>query len=373
MLSSCSKKDDVQMPKIKLHNFEVMGEKIEEFIGPHCVGMGYAIVQNGSLKKTGSTGHRRLPSNGGFLDYTPHTRQTIFSTTKTITAATTIAVLRKYNKTPDERIKSYFPAFGDTSAVPNDITFGDLMNHRSGFSGTKDRFESMKNYIEAGEFGPRGEYDYANINYTLLRLLVPMINPFIRNLTMGVGSAGSENFVLSSAFVQMARENVTIPANINQSAGPSIWDMADVSSATRLYDFENQATPGVYILASDAELHDFTELCGGGGWYLNTIEMASIIDKLMRKKLNPLIDTDVMKSNQYGVFYNSNNTAGVGNYYVHTGLSGSAPGGLTIWVYLENFGISVVVFTNSSNNPVLGNSLLNEVLSAIAESYQYVN
>lgn len=373
--NSCKK--EVNLLEIpKFHRFDVMKQKIEERIGDKCVGMSCTVIQTGVVRFNTATGQRRLQSDGGNLPYNIGTRQTTFSTTKTIVAAATYAVLKKEGLTVDEPIKPYFPNSWDVSNVPDDLTFAHLLRHRSGFIGTYDDYDGMKNYIETGIFNTMGNYKYANINYTLLRILVPMLYPFVRNLVNNSPSTGFgsniPNEVTSTSFITLVRQTVTTPSGINPNAGPMVWDMDDPNLSCRLYNYQNQTIPGTFILADNKDLHDFTWLCGGGGWYLNTLEMATFIDKHLRGELSQLIDADVIKQRRLGVFYDHNSKPGVGKIYLHLGSSGTALGGRSLWIYLEDFKITLVLFINSGNNDPsieLDNNLYDTVIDIISESY----
>jgi CubicO group peptidase (beta-lactamase class C family) len=239
-MSSCEK--DLEFAAAPFHHFDVMAEKLEENIAPFTVGMGYAIIQKGTLKANGSAGFRQLAGAAPALPYTPTTRQTIFSITKTLSAAATMAYLKKHNVPITSSIVDYFPHTWAVENFPTSITFEDLMQHRSGLVGTLDSYDDMKDYIEAGMFQPRGNYVYANINYTLLRILVPMVNENTRfSTTTSVMNDWNINIFLSYKFVDIMREEVTTPAGISADAGPTIWDMADVNNATLLYNFQNQS------------------------------------------------------------------------------------------------------------------------------------
>lgn len=370
MFASCDKTiDDLASPPF--HHFDVMGLRLEEKISPFTVGMSYAVYQNGVLKVNGSKGNRQLGTVGPALPYNSDTRQTIFSITKTLTAAATMAFLNKNNVPLTTSIKPYFPHTWNLTNLPDNITFEDLLRHRSGLVGTLDSYDDMKTYIEAGSFAPRGSFVYANINFTLLRILVPMTDPGINfGTTLAPMTDYNIGVSLSYEFVDIMRDEVTNKAGLSSNVGPLVWDMADPSTSTMLYNFQNQNQAGVFILNSWPELNDFTQLCGAGGWYLNTIEYASIIDKLFKKNLNTRIDVDKMRNDRLGLYGGNNSAPGVKGFFTHGGNAGNSRGGHSRWVYLVDYGITVVVFANSNNSgePYNDNALV-AIIEAISESY----
>ncbi len=369
-LNSCEK-DPFDFTTPPTHHFDVMAQKLEEKIAPFTVGMGYAIIKNGELKANGSAGNRQVSVASQPLPYLSDTRQTTFSITKTLTAIATIAYLNQNGLSLNSPIKGRFPHTWDVSNVSGFITFKDLLTHTSGFTGTLDSYDDMKAYIEGGSLGSRGPFNYANVNYTLLRILLPMANEDIRFTTTASAMTDYNiDLYLSYEFVGIMRNEVTGKAGLSGDAGPKVWDMADPSASTMLYNFQNQNQGGAFILSSWPELSDFILLCGAGGWYLNTVEYATVIDKLFRKQLNASVGVDQMKAELLGMYTTETGTPGVKRIYRHSGSSGSNRGGRSQWVYLEEYGITVVVFVNSNNSgEPFNDNLLGAILEAVEESY----
>lgn len=107
--------------------------------------------------------------------FTSHTVSTVFSTTKTITAACALGLFRNNSLDASAKIIDYLPSrWSKYPSIQNHI-MQDLLSHRSGITSTLDRFTQMRTKAYTGTYTTAGQFAYANINFTLFRVIIPYI------------------------------------------------------------------------------------------------------------------------------------------------------------------------------------------------------
>lgn len=169
-----------------------MGQFLEERFQDSVNGMAYAISQNGQMAEAGATGFaQRTPDPN--IAMTSEARSTIASVTKMLTAPLLLNLLEKNNLTLDSRVHPWLPAawskgpgFG-ASGTPH-VTFRHLLTHTSGLKQEYDNV--IKGTSNEGSWGtnwdklafvvnhgttPGSSYAYENINYALMRVLIPAL------------------------------------------------------------------------------------------------------------------------------------------------------------------------------------------------------
>ncbi len=358
---SCQKKPvDINI-KNKSYHFDEMGKKLESKLGSGCVGMQYSITENGQLRTENAIGLRVLPIDGLELPYTTTTRKSVHSCSKTITAVALVAQMNKYNVKLDDAIGDFLPERWNLNPSMSSITFRNLLTHRSGLTGTRDDFASMKEYMtSSGIFLPTANAVYANVNYSLLRLIIPMINPSIKNDINNNYTDTYADQTLSNAYVNIVRELVLIPSGINAAVAPAIWDGSATLGPTRNYNFSDQSVSGYTHT-------DQTLLTGAGGWYMNTNEYAAFLAHLFGNKI-PNVDATMLMNNRLGMWNGNWNET---NFFDHNGsiTSTLGRGGVCQWIHIPTSNITMVVQINSQNNNFSASQLKTMMIETINESY----
>ena len=356
--TGCKKEDTIVN---KSFHFEEMGQALEDQFGPGCVGFQYTIAHKGAPKVSDAIGKAGLASNGVDIDYTETHRKSVHSCSKTITAAALMHALTINNVNPGASIADYLPGRWDTSNV-DEVTFLQLMRHESGFRGTRDTYTSMKNYIQDSAFSSK-VYTYANVNYSLMRILIPNIDPASRAQLETIYQSQGEteyNEEVSERYIQYVRDNVLVPSGVSSDVGPLIWDAAQIATPTYNYNFADQSIAG-YAHS------DQTLLTGAGGWYMNAYEYAGFLAYLTEGELAN-INMQTMMDFEYGMFDRNRN--GV-TYYTHNGAftGGDGRGGRAIWVYIPSNKVIVTVQINSGTNAFSIQSLENAIIDEYQDSY----
>ncbi|MCB0703728.1 MAG: beta-lactamase family protein [Saprospiraceae bacterium] len=364
VLSPSCKKDPIVLNNKSIH-FDVLAQNLEDAFGPGCVGFQYSISQNGTLKTENAIGKAILAIDGPETNYTVNHRKSVHSMTKTITAAAMVHALEANGISVDAFIAPYLPERWELSPEVDDITFRELLTHKSGLRGTRDSYESMKTYMEAGGFSTKDvstSVGYANVNFTLMRILIPMTSPIVNPALNDVlNTQGGESFdnMVSQGYIAYVRNTVLIPAGVDEEVGPYLWD-TDEAEATRNYNFSNQSLNG-YIHT------DQTLLTGAGGWYMNTHDYSAFLAYLFHSQL-PGIDQDEMISGELGMYVGKYGSL---DYYTHNGAINNAldQGGRAEWIQIPSSDVTMVVQINSAENAFSTSEITGMMLDAYLDSY----
>jgi D-alanyl-D-alanine carboxypeptidase len=346
-------------------HFDELATNLEEAFDGNCVGFQYTIAKDGIEQVSGAIGHAILPIDGEETFYDITHRKSVHSMTKTFTAAATVHALDQYGINLDASIAPYLPDRWELDPKVEDITFRELLTHKSGLRGSRDTYDQMKEYMESGDFAEKDvspSVGYANVNFTLLRIIIPMMSPIVNPaLNEVLNTDGPEMFDLMAAngYIAYVRNTVLIPAGVDDEVGPYLWDTEE-EDATRNYNFADLSLNGYFHT-------DVTLTTGAGGWLMNTRDYAAFITHMVYGALDG-VDKDLMLDEELGLF----NTSFQGvNCYTHNGgfTDGLGRGGRSEWIHIPGTGITMVVQINSANNAFSGSDIPNMMMNAYIASY----
>lgn len=147
---------------------------------------GYAfVITKGNKSRAGSGGWAKRPVDGGVAMATK-TRSFIASSTKPITAIATLQLLAANNLTIASKIGPWLPNDWVKGPGINQLTFRDLLQHRTGFnqifkglSASKKQnwgndWDGLKWVVKNGA-QPGASSSYKNANFALLRVIIPKL------------------------------------------------------------------------------------------------------------------------------------------------------------------------------------------------------
>ncbi len=371
LFTSC-KKEDLPLKTIDFH-YKEMGQNFIDKFGSDCVGMQYTIMRDNEVKAESAFGLRVLPVDGAPIPYTTINRKSVHSCSKTITAATLVSVLEENGIPIDSSIYHFLPASWPKDPKVKDINFHQLLVHISGLRGTRDSYSEMKNYMAAGNFKSKNSAvplntRYANVNYTLMRFLIPMIDNKRRadlNALLFTGNSIPFEQASSKLYIDLVRSRALVPSGVSNEVAPKIWGNTN-GYPTKNYNFSDQSISGY-------EQPDQTYLTGAGGWYLNTNELSAFIYNLHANNLQ-YVDAAFMKSkgsSGYGMYKKIKDLPSKITYYTHNGAfaDNSGRGGYCIWIYVPVSNITIAVQVNSRSNNFNINELEKMIIEAYWESY----
>jgi CubicO group peptidase (beta-lactamase class C family) len=145
--------------------------------------VGYACTVGAGSIGAYSHGYARTSANSPAKLYLPSTKSPTASVSKFVTALAAIALLAKKNISLDTKIANYLPSHWTPHAKMGDITFRQLMSHRSGIKdyGNNDQsYETIKSFWEnppVNAFKPDDKNpEYSNYNFGIFRMLLPHVD-----------------------------------------------------------------------------------------------------------------------------------------------------------------------------------------------------
>jgi CubicO group peptidase (beta-lactamase class C family) len=338
ILSACEKEPSLSGgSSFSIDKFE---QNIKNTYPSGVVGYSYAISYLNKVERFGAGGDARIATDG-LKAYTVETRQELFSVTKFATAIAVCKVLGDLGKTLNEKVINYLPGNWKVHASYNDLTFEQLLSHKSGFSMEDRDFTSLKKMMTIPQVATA--YNYNNANYALCRILLPYMYHGKDNYKFDELQGLVESSTATD-FRAIVREKVLLPS------GLQYWDKVDFK------DWNHQGiTPFPYTLyylksnlaiASDANSDDVL-IAGSRGLTLTSYEVAQILTAFENKKLVSESWMNEMKTKKCG--FDSWKTGDHGKYYWKNGgwTTNTGVGGETIIMVFPN-GVRVSLNCNSN-------------------------
>lgn len=258
----------------KCLNFDTLAKNLQKSCDNQTVGYGYVVYQKGTARKLGSFGLERTAADGGNLNYDIFHKQMIGSVSKTMTAIAVCRALDKRNISLDTKISNYLPSSWTKGQNINTITFRMLMNHTSGFRGCSgcgdNTYTYLKTLVENGVNLSDQTGSYDNANFGIFRIILPYI------LGYQPGSLFSNiNAETSNIYLKYMQDSVFEVAGVGnpQEVLPS------PISNQPIYTYNFPYTNGNGWLGDD-----YTENCGGFGWYMSVLECGVVMRELMHSE-----------------------------------------------------------------------------------------
>ena len=317
------------------------GQAFHAAIKDNVAGYALRIGKNGQTIYTLQWNWAQTPTDSS-LGWNPGRRMHIASISKLITAMAMTKLLDDKGISYDAKISGYLPTYWTKGSNINQITFRQLMTHRSGFTtgGSSSDYQFMKGQVAAGVSGANlGTYDYENMNFGLCRILIAIINGNISKDTM---FAAAINDQLWDAWTIASYENyvkakVFAPSGVN---GPSHQKTA---SPARAYPWP--------VAGAGWNSGDLASMSGGAGWHMSINEILAVMHTFRRtNKIMPIGKAQGMLDASFGI--DNTTTTPFGKFYDKNGRwrDGSQRTEQGVAVFLPD-GMDIVVFTNSPIGP----------------------
>ncbi len=243
----------------------------------NSVGFAFAVNQNGKFLREGNFGYAVLKKDDPSilspvgLSLTPETRMNIASVTKPITAtAVMIALQENKNLTADSKVAAFLPSNWTLGTGVKDLTFKELMSQYSGMFDNKGDTSTtgLRNWIKSGVTRQKTDYIYINGNLAIFRIILPYMLASEKQCKEWNELAKNDekefSKQISNRFVEIVNDTVFKPMGI---AKVSMKDSSSIP--TRLYNKNNNA--------AGYAVGDWTELGGGGGWFMSAVELAKFM------------------------------------------------------------------------------------------------
>ncbi|MEM7247447.1 MAG: serine hydrolase [Acidobacteriota bacterium] len=245
-------------------------QNIRDTFDDETVGYAFSVVEDGVMVHADGIGLARKTADG-LLEQNQTYRMNIASVSKTITATAVLQLLDEKNVSPTSSIIDWLPTDWEPDESIEDVTFENLMKHRSGLNDNANDsygYNSLKSYIEANNASTpedRAVYAYQNTNYAMFRIILPYLWGFDPAEVLPAVPADLAHAVL---YVVYVREYVLKPAFVFSASCDQ-----DSTNAALEYNFADDTVAGTHP-------GNWTLWSGGGGWYLSAVDLARFLGAL---------------------------------------------------------------------------------------------
>lgn len=319
-----------------------------------CNGFAYRLLERGGPGLTVQSGMARNPADGD-VAWTADVRMHVASVSKLMTAMAAAKALADAGVPGKTAIYPWLPLYWQPRGPNVDqVTFDMLMTHESGlWSATTDEidFGEVKSQIYRGAIlgVPLGKEKYQNVNFSLLRILIPVLTGAINQSLVAPGGKPADTDRLWDALTIQAygdyvRECVFAPAQV--------VDARTVSEAGYALAYRWP------MVGAGWDSGDLSPLSATVAWHLSANELVRILQAFVDgrvvslKRMHRLLDSgwgidqsDMTRAGPY--FLKSGNWESGGNQVVQA-VAGLLPGDLPFAVLVN----SQVVDGAPNPNPV---------------------
>ncbi len=243
------------------------------------VGYAYAIARDGILHTSseGIGGLARRSVDPMERPQSPAKEMYTASISKTISATALLKALQDAGISVDETIGIYLPADWDQGDDLDLVTFRHLLTHTSGLDpadtaggGSVPQTDtSLQTIVALGsDDRQRGNHNYRNANYSLLRVLIPRVvyGALVDVLAATMGAEA----VHAGLYEHYVSQSVLAPAGISQN---QCQPAESSTTRTLLYPFPPGDTNGI-------DAGDWSLSCGATGWFLSVLDLGTFLAHL---------------------------------------------------------------------------------------------
>lgn len=356
--------------QLKLTFPDLLGGELTDLLRNRDIGYGFVVFEGDVLKVSGQGGLRsRLVDAEGEKPYTIDTKMHIASMSKTITAmAFTQLMAQKGLKTTD-KIAPYLPPSWPKGENIDQITFRDLLNHRSGFVGLMDNCQNgafseniyggLKQLISKGvKAVNRGKSCYQNANFGLFRVLIPALTGYAFT-----GNDATDDQQTQQLYLTYVQKNVLEKVGLT-----NIVPTQPTAEPTYTYDSPYSGRKGW-------NPGGFASTLGAYGWYMTPREAGQLYAAVLSSPDQAVLPTaykDTLLLNNLGCY---RATMLTGDLAYHDGLwyeRASAPyaGLRTIWMKMPN-NVTMVLFVNAldSQRGIFPSSNGTDIVMSVIQAY----
>lgn len=368
--SSCKKDKFSNGPTFNIDKFE---QNIIDYVNWNNdtpIAWSYAINQNGQLKRSNAFGDARTTIDTK-LDFTLNKEINVASITKFYTAIAALQLIEANGLTIDSTISHWLPASWPKGNGVNFLTFKDLLKHQSGLNSVNTNFDStltysgLKSCIGDGVVVPKSR-NYLNVNFALFRVLIP---------SLWKALPGSPVIDIENDANTQFMYLLYLQQNIFDKCGLSLVGCVPESRSTAtLYYNVNDITNN----RNGSYYDTWNNKCGGGGYFMSTIEMAAV--NAYFEHTETLLTNDmkqIMKDERIGLDLSSGATFEKhGKYYGKNGSisNGSSQGILGQIASFPINGVECVVIMNTQgvtvNDPSGNNALSFMIYQAYNDAWE---
>jgi CubicO group peptidase (beta-lactamase class C family) len=314
------------------------------------------LRQHGKPIASAQVGWAKEPSDGT-ESWAQAIRMHIASCSKLITAIAMTRTLAAHNLPASTPIKDYLPAYWTKGPNIDKITFAQLMTHKSGFrvTGSDTFYNIMKAQVAGGVTNANlGVYSYQNMNFSLCRILLPVMNGAVPANTTFPAPVEDQmwDFVTISAYAQYVAQSLFQPAGVS---GPTFTHP------------NPDALAYAFPVGGGWDSGDLTADAGGTSWHMSVNDLLDVMGCFRRqgtimpssaaqKMLDDGFGIDLTESTQLGTLYNKNGLWQSGAKQTEQSLAYFLPHDMELVVFANSpIGASGQFFRDVVTNVYLNN------------------
>lgn len=262
LFTACKKDNIKKAPSTKVFKTEIFKEELIKQL-TSARGYGFVITQNGQIAQTHEAGIGSILRNDT-MPFTINSFINIASVTKTLTTTTFIQFMRNRDITIDSTIGKWLPDSWPKNPQIRNLTFKQLLTHTSGIRTSRTAWSNLKTVVANALEGPQTR-SYSNVNLALFRAMLPKMN----NLNLFTSnennmSTGDFERWMSERYIMIMQDNIFKKIDL-QNRGCEV-----VPNQMQMFN-EVPNTMKTDVTG------DWTNFCGGGGFYLTTRDLSKFI------------------------------------------------------------------------------------------------
>lgn len=248
----------------KVFDIDRFQENIQDAVGNQWAGYAFTISQKGQLKRSAAFGKRIAPMDGD-IDFETTSPVYGASINKVMTAVAMLKILEEEGNGDasfwlNANIAQFLPPGWSFGPNAQNITFRNLLQHRSGIaSNAPFDYQGLRALIATGTSANKN-YAYSNANYGLLRILVARMSG---NAAANDNNDGSNANAVLSGFRRYMENELFKPLNIEVDTKPF------------------GAAPALYYrwgnIANGWNIGDLSNRLGNGGFYFSPVDAAKFM------------------------------------------------------------------------------------------------
>lgn len=268
------------------------------------IGYSYQIYKANNAIYTGIWNWAKSPAEGN-KGWTVDTRMHVASTSKLMTAIGMVKLLDKKGISLDASINPYLPTYWTRGVGSSNITFRQLLQHRSGLSGENSRcdYGFMKEQIAKGPNVMPGTY--ANVNFSIMRVIITIMDGrLLANTTFPLLNDQFWDVIATDYFQTYLNKEVFSLAGL-----PTIGFKPEVGGPTAR----------AYASLTDQTGRDgnWSTVAGGAGMYMSVAQVLKVLGAFRSGVIMPAARAQYMLDN--GLGNNGFGTTTAGRVYIRLG------------------------------------------------------
>lgn len=303
-----------------VHTFDVAGfaNALHQDLADSVAGYAMRVQQGASTVYTLEWNWAREPQDGG-IGWTPQRRMHIASCSKLVTGIAMTKLFDEYGVSPDAKIVGYLPAYWVKGPGVDQVTFRQLLTHRSGFHYGQDETPSdyvfMRKQVAAGPTNV-GTDDYQNMNYGLCRILLSTVTgriptDFAMNIPMPPLWDCLWDLATIDVYKGYCASRVFGPGNVTDAS------LAHIDGDALAYPYP--------VTGNGLNTGDISNAAGGTGWHLTVDDLLSIMRTFRREgTIVSAAQAQTALDASFGV--DGSGSTPLGPYYVKNGGWGDGAG-----------------------------------------------